>query len=120
MEEPGMNDRDSAQRAKLIFLVVGALVTILLVWSLYMANKAKTERDALRQEIETVKKDNAKMEMLMKDQNGEIDVLKKKLHECESRPAPKPEVKKKKSSEKTKSNGKKAAKKSKHKHAEDR
>lgn len=123
MDEPDMNDRDSAQRAKLIFILAGAVTTIVLVGSLFFANKARSERDALKQEIEPLRQDNAKMEQLLKDQNGEIDALRKKLQQCESKPAPKAESKKKKASDGTKKSGKagkKSSKKAKHKHSEDR
>jgi DNA gyrase/topoisomerase IV subunit A len=94
MDKPERTEKDDAQKAKLIFLSLAALVTILLIWSLYAANKAKTERDLARQEVEALTLDAAKLEQILKDQNTEIDTLKKKLQQCEARPKPKPAVKK--------------------------
>ena len=89
MERPERSEKDDAQKAKLIFLSLAAIVTVLLVWSLYAANKARTERDVARQDLEMVKQDNAKLEQLLKDENQTIDDLKKKLQQCESKPKPK-------------------------------
>jgi len=95
MDRPERSDKDDAQKAKLIFLSLAALVTVLLIWSLYAANKARSERDVARQEIETLKQDNAKLEQLLKDQNQMIDDLKKKIQQCESKPKAKVAAKKK-------------------------
>ncbi len=104
MDRPERTEKDDAQKAKLVFLSLAALVMILLIWSLYAANKARTERDAARQETEMLKQDNMKLEQLLKDQNQELDTVKKKLQQCESRPKAKPAAKKKaKSSKKSKS-----------------
>ncbi len=88
MERQDRNEKDDAQKAKLIFLSLAALVTILLIWSLYAANKARTERDTAKQEAEMLKQDNAKLEQLLKDQNQEVDALKKKLEQCEAKAKP--------------------------------
>jgi Tfp pilus assembly protein PilO len=95
MERPERTEQDDAQKAKLIFLSIAALVIILLVWSLYVANKAKTERDAARQETEMIRQDVAKLEQMLRDQNLEMDSLKKKVQLCESKVKAKPAVKKK-------------------------
>ncbi len=97
MDRPERTEKDDAQKAKLVFLSLAALVTILLIWSLYAANKARTERDAARQETEMLKQDNMKLEQLLKDQNQELDAVKKKLQQCETKPKPKakPAAKKK-------------------------
>ncbi|MDA8424083.1 MAG: hypothetical protein M0Z89_12185 [Nitrospiraceae bacterium] len=89
MERQERSEKDDAQKAKLIFLSLAALVTVLLIWSLYVANKARTERDAARQDLEMMKQDNAKLEQMLKDENQTIDDLKKKLQQCESKPKPK-------------------------------
>ncbi len=103
MERPDRNEKDDAQKAKLIFLSLAALVTILLIWSLYATNKARTERDTAKQEAEMLKQDNVKLEQLLKDQNQEIDALKKKLQQCEAKakPAAKKKAPAKKSSKKS-------------------
>jgi len=106
MERPDRNEKDDAQKAKLIFLSLGVLVTILLIWSFYTANKARQERDSARQEIEQVRQDNAKLEQMLKDQGLMNDDLKKKLQVCESRPKPKPVVKKTASKSTTKKSSK--------------
>ena len=110
MDRPENAEKDDAQKAKLIFLSIAALVTILLIWSLYAANKAKTERDSARQEVETLKQDNAKLEQLLKDQNQEIDALKNKLQQCEAKAKAKPAAKKKSSAKNVKTT-KKSSKK---------
>lgn len=95
MERTDGNNKDDAQKAKLIFLSLAALVTILLIWSLYSANKARTERDLAKQEVEVMKQDNAKLEQLLKDENQTIDDLKKKVQSCEAKAKAKPAPKKK-------------------------
>ncbi len=106
MERQDRNEKDDAQKAKLIFLSLAALVTILLIWSLYAANKARTERDTAKQEVEMLKQDNAKLEQLLKDQNQEVDALKKKLEQCEAKAKAKPAAKKKASAKSTKKSSK--------------
>jgi Tfp pilus assembly protein PilO len=106
MDRPDRNEKDDAQKAKLVFLSLAALVTILLIWSLYTMNKARTERDAAKQEAEMLKQDSVKLEQLLKDQNQEIDTLKKKLQQCESKPKAKPAAKKKAPAKSTKKTSK--------------
>lgn len=113
MERPERSEKDDAQKAKLIFLSLAALVTVLLIWSLYVANKARTERDTARQEVEMLKQDNAKLEQLLKDENQTIDDLKKKLQQCESKPKPKAKHAVKKKPAPSKSKVKKSTKHSK-------
>ncbi len=96
MDRPERTEKDDAQKAKLVFLSLAALVTILLIWSLYAANKARTERDSARQEAEMLKQDNMKLEQLLKDQNQELDTVKKKLQQCETKPKAKAKPAKKK------------------------
>jgi DNA-binding protein H-NS len=97
MDRPERTDKDDNQKLKLIFLTLAALVTILLIWSLVTANRARTERDVARQEAETLKQDNAKLEQFLKDQNLKIDELNKKVLQCEAaaKAKPKPAAKKK-------------------------
>jgi uncharacterized membrane protein YvbJ len=97
MDRPERTEKDDTQKLKLIFLSLAALVTILLIWSLVAANKARTERDAAKQETEILKQDNAKLEQLLKDQNQQNDELKKKVLQCEAaaKPKAKPAAKKK-------------------------
>jgi uncharacterized membrane protein affecting hemolysin expression len=95
MEKPDRGEKDDAQKAKLIFFSLAALVTILLLWSFYTANNARRERDQAKQEIDLVRQDNAKLEQMLKDQNQVTDDLKNKLQLCESKLKAKPVVKKK-------------------------
>jgi regulatory protein YycI of two-component signal transduction system YycFG len=90
MDRPDRNEKDDAQKAKLIFFSLAVLVTILLIWSFYTANNARQERDKARQETEQLRQDNAKLEQMLKDQNQSNDELKKKLEVCETKPKPKP------------------------------
>ena len=97
MDRPERTEKDDTQKLKLIFLSLAALVTILLIWSLVTANRARAERDAVRLEAETLKQDNARLELILKDQNQQIDELKKKVQQCETavKAKPKPSAKKK-------------------------
>jgi septal ring factor EnvC (AmiA/AmiB activator) len=99
MDRPDKVEKDDTQKVKLIFLSLAALATILLIWSLYSANKARIERDSAKQDLEMSKQDNAKLEQMVKDQGQEIDALKKQVQQCEAKakakPAAKPTVKKK-------------------------
>ena len=105
MDRPERTDKDDTQKLKLIFLTLAALVTILLIWSLVTANRARTERDVARQEAETLKQDNAKLEQFLKDQNLKIDELNKKVLQCEAaaKAKPKPAAKKPAPAKSTKS-----------------
>jgi peptidoglycan hydrolase CwlO-like protein len=107
MERTERNEKDDAQRVKLIFISLAAVVTILLIVSFVHASRARTERNAARQELEAVKQDNAKLEQMVKDQNQEIDALKKQVQQLEAKAKAKPPVKKKAVS---KSTGKKSSK----------
>jgi septal ring factor EnvC (AmiA/AmiB activator) len=101
MERTDRNEKDDAQKARLIFISLAALVTILLIVTFVYANKARTERNIAQQELEAVKQDNTKLEQMLKDQNQEIDALKKKIQQLESKPKAKPPVKKKATSKGT-------------------
>ena len=103
MERPDRTEKDDAQKAKLIFFSLAALVTILLIWSFYTANNARQERDKARQENEQIRQESARLEQMLKEQNQINDDLKKKLQICETKPVPKPVVKKTTSKKTTKS-----------------
>jgi len=106
MERPDRNEKDDAQKAKLIFFSLAALVTVLLIWSFYTANNARQERDSARQETEQLRQDNAKLEQMLRDQGQMNDELKKKLQMCESKPKPRPIAKKTTSKSATKKSAK--------------
>jgi len=95
MDRPDRNEKDDTQKTKLIFLSLAALVTVLLIWSLYSANNARKERDAAQQKAVVLEQDNARIEQMLKDQNQVIDDLKKKVQLCESKVKAKPAIKKK-------------------------
>ena len=94
MEKLDRTEKDDTQKAKLIFLSIAAVVTILLIWSFYTANKAKVERDKAIQEVELLKQDNTKLEQMLKEQSLISEDLKKKVQICESKPKAKPAAKK--------------------------
>jgi len=94
MERPDRTEKDDAQKAKLIFFSLAALVTILLIWSFYTANNARQERDRARQETEQIRQESARLEQMLKEQNQINDDLKNKLQACESKPKAKPAAKK--------------------------
>jgi cell division protein FtsB len=85
---------DEAQKAKLIFISVAAVVTILLIISFVYGNKARNERDAARTEVEALKQDNAKLSQWLEERTQENDKLKKAFEECRAKPKPKAPVKK--------------------------
>jgi cell division protein FtsB len=95
MERIDRNEKNDTQKARIIFLSLAAVVAIALIWSLVSMSKARAERDTARQEVETLKMDNAKLEQMIKDLNQENDGLKKKIQQLQAKPKAKPAVKKK-------------------------
>jgi regulatory protein YycI of two-component signal transduction system YycFG len=85
---------DDAQKAKLIFISLAAVVTILLVFSYVSGNKARTQRDAAIKEIEALKEDNAKLSQWLEERTQESDKYKKAWEACKAKPKAKPAVKK--------------------------
>jgi len=55
-----------------------------------VAGKARSERDALKQELDIVKSDNIKLEQMVKDLSQENDTLKKKVQQLEAKAKAKP------------------------------
>jgi len=106
MERTDRSEKDDAQRAKLIFISLAVLVAILLIVTFVYASKARTERNMAQQELEAVKQDNAKLEQLLKDQNQEMDALKKKVQQLEAKAKEKPAPKKKAPAKSTKKSSK--------------
>ncbi len=94
--EPDKTALDDAQKAKIIFLAIAAVVTIILVWSLISAGSAKRQRDAALRDLDAAKQDNARLEQILKDQNRLIDQLRQKVHTLEARPKHAATAKKKK------------------------
>lgn len=94
MDRMDRGDND-AQRAKLIFLMLAAAVAILLLGSLLYANKARSERNALRQELEACKQDNEKLNQWLQERTQESDALKKQLERLQAKSKAKPAAKSK-------------------------
>jgi cell division protein FtsB len=84
----GRPDRgmDDAQKQKLIFISVAAVVTILLIFSFLNGNKARTQRDAALAEVATLKEDNAKLSRWLEERTQEMEKYKKAYEECKARP----------------------------------
>ncbi|OGW49390.1 MAG: hypothetical protein A2078_06765 [Nitrospirae bacterium GWC2_57_9] len=92
MERPERNEKDDAQKAKLIFFSIAALVVVLLIWSVASATKARSERNAAKQELETLRADNMKLEQMVTDLNQENQNLKNKVQQLEARAKAKPKA----------------------------
>lgn len=72
-------EKDASQKAKFIFLSVAALVVVLVLVSFIIASNARSERDALKVELEACQQDNAKLTQFLDDQTKELDKLKKQV-----------------------------------------
>ena len=99
---------DEAQKSKLIFISLAAVVTILLIISFVYGNKARTQRDAAQKEVEALKLDNTKLSQWLEERTQEVEKYKKTLEECKAKPKAKAADSKKKPA--AKSTKKKAAK----------
>ncbi len=95
MERMERNEKDDSQKAKLIFLALAALVVVLLIVSFGYANKARTELNTKNAELEVLKQDNMKLELMLKDATAEIDGLKKHVKYLDDKLKAKPAPKKK-------------------------
>jgi regulatory protein YycI of two-component signal transduction system YycFG len=102
MERMERNEKDDVQKTKLIFLALAALVVVLLIVSFGYASKARNELNAKNVEIEALKQDNIKLELMLKDQSAELDTLKKHIRYLEDKAKAKPAAKKKGAAAKTK------------------
>jgi len=102
MERPELNEKDDAQKAKLIFLALAALVVVLLIVSFGYANKARNELNAKNVELEALKQDNTKLELMLKDQSAQIDTLNKQVQQLQAKTKAKSASKKKGAVAKTK------------------
>ncbi len=86
MERPERSAMDEAQKAKLIFISLAAVVTILLIISFVVGNKARAQRDAAVKELDVLKQDNAKLAQYLDERNAELEKTKKALEECKTKP----------------------------------
>jgi len=91
---PERGTTDDAQKAKLIFISLAAVVTILLIFSYVSGNKARTQRDAAIKEVELLKQDNAKLSQWLEERTQESEKYKRALEECKAKPKAKPAAKK--------------------------
>lgn len=101
MDRPERSTMDEAQKAKLIFIALGVVVTILLIISFVVGNKARTQRDAAVKEAEMLKQDNAKLAQYLDERNQELEKTKKALEECKTKPKAKAKPAKSKAKGKT-------------------
>lgn len=85
---------DDAQKAKLIFISLAAVVTILLIFSYVSGNKARTQRDAALKEVEALKLDNTKLSQWLEERTQEGEKYKRAWESCKSKPKAKPAAKK--------------------------
>jgi cell division protein FtsB len=104
---PERSSTDEAQKAKLIFISLAAVVTILLIISFVSGNKARTQRDAALKDVQALKDDNAKLSQWLEERTQEVERYKKSLDECKAKPKTKAKPAAKKSSKKTSKKSKK-------------
>lgn len=109
MEKPDRNEKDAAQKAKLIFLSIAAVVIILLIVSLVTATRARSERTAALNELELIKQDNAKLSKWLEERTREVEEYKNTLDKCQAKVKQKAEAKSK-TPAKSKSTKKKSTK----------
>jgi hypothetical protein len=91
---PERGSIDEAQKAKLIFISLAAVVTILLIISFVYGNKARGQRDAAIKEVEALKQDNAKLSQWLEERTQESEKYKRAFEECKAKPKAKPAAKK--------------------------
>ncbi len=91
---PERGNSDEAQKTKLIFISLAAVVTILLIISFVYGNKARAQRDAALKEVVLLKQDNAKLSQWLEDRTQESEKYKKAWEECKAKPKAKPAAKK--------------------------
>ena len=114
MERTDRTEGNDPQKTKFVFLFLAAVVAVILIWSFVAANKARSERNAAVQELETTKSDNMKLEQMVKDLNQENESLKKKVQELESKAKAKAKVKAKPAPKKKTAKTRKTSKKKSH------
>lgn len=99
---PERSSMDEAQKSKLIFISLAAVVTILLIISFVYGNKARTQRDAALKEVEALKLDNTKLSQWLEERTQEVEKYKRAFEECKAKPKPKAVEKKKPAAKTTK------------------
>src|SRR5512136_1840000 len=91
---PERSTIDETQKAKLIFISLAAVVTILLIISFVYGNKARAQRDAALKEVEALKLDNTRLSQWLEERTQDAEKCKKALEECKAKPKAKPAAKK--------------------------
>lgn len=76
---------DDAQKAKLIFISLAAVVTILLIFSFVWGNQARAQRDAALKEVEALKVDNTKLSQWLEERTQESEKYRKAYEECRTK-----------------------------------
>jgi hypothetical protein len=107
---PERGSIDEAQKSKLIFISLAAVVMILLIISFVYGNKARTQRDVALKEVEALKLDNTKLSQWLEERTQESERYKRALEECKAKPKAKTADKKKPAAKSTKSTKKKTTK----------
>lgn len=103
-------DDDAAQKAKIVFLSLAAVVFILLIFSFVYANRARNEKNAALKEVEALKQDNAKLSQWLEERTQEVEKFKKALDGCKGKPKAKTAAKSKPAPKSAKKKPSKAAK----------
>lgn len=80
---------DPVLRAKLMFLGVAAAVLVLLAGSFLYAAKARSERNALSDEMKTLRNDNARLAQQLDERIRQVASLKKQIEKLQGRSKPK-------------------------------
>lgn len=83
---PDRSSMDETQKAKLIFISLAAVVTILLIISFVYGNKARTQRDEALKEVEALKLDNTKLSQWLEERTQESEKYKKAYEACKAKP----------------------------------
>lgn len=76
---------DDAMKAKLIFIAIAAVVTILLIFSFVGGNKARAQRDAALKEVEALKADTIKLSQYLESRTQEMERYKKAYEDCRTK-----------------------------------
>jgi Tfp pilus assembly protein PilO len=76
---------DAAQKAKVIFMTLAAAVVVLLIFSFVYASKAKSELKTVKQELELLKTDNAKLSKWLEERTQEVEKMKFALEQCKTK-----------------------------------
>ena len=85
MDRPERGTIDDAQKAKLIFGSIAAVVLILLIFSFMQGNKAKTQRDAAQREVAALKAENVKLSQYLEDRTREMEQYKRSYEDCKTK-----------------------------------